>query len=341
MAGLLEGNDYGLIGGVAEGFKEGIRAYQNQKTIQKDYAIQKQKLDLEQQNRDELKRYHDEQTNLGLIKEGYKRTDSGVEYDPESRAAKQTAISESRAEAFQRAMLSKEQAAEYDRILNERKMNMLEGKSQADIDAKNRDLDIKEKGLALKPGKKSGGSQGGKTLSASSASEAGEADFAINALNDVQAIVDSNKSAFGPISGRAGSVLGLIGIGSTAKKANTISADFKTKAQIIGTYLEGGKLAEGDINRYRDMLPQISDDPDVIAYKIQNLQKLINDKKNAKLKALESAGYNVSNFKRSGSITPKGLIGAQKTSPEVGNVEDGFKFIGGDPGNPKSWEKVK
>lgn len=57
MAGLLD--DYGLIGGIAEGFKEGIRAYQDQKKIQRDLEVQKQKLAFEENERkktDEFRR---------------------------------------------------------------------------------------------------------------------------------------------------------------------------------------------------------------------------------------------------------------------------------------------
>jgi len=40
--------------------------------------------------------------------------------------------------------------------------------------------------------------------------------------------------------------------------------------------------------------------------------------------------------------TPPGMGGAAKSEgPAVGTVEDGYRFKGGDPADPKNWEKVK
>ena len=71
MAGFLDNqSDLGLLGGVAEGFKQGMMAYQDQKKIQQGYAVQKQKLDLEQAERETTKKFHDDQLGQAGAKQG-------------------------------------------------------------------------------------------------------------------------------------------------------------------------------------------------------------------------------------------------------------------------------
>lgn len=78
MAGFLNDQaDLGLLGGVAEGFKQGMMAYQDAKKRQQDLALQKAKLDLEDQNRAEQKRYHDQQIESGYTTKGFIRDSSG------------------------------------------------------------------------------------------------------------------------------------------------------------------------------------------------------------------------------------------------------------------------
>lgn len=37
----------------------------------------------------------------------------------------------------------------------------------------------------------------------------------------------------------------------------------------------------------------------------------------------------------------KRLEGASAKGPDVGDIEDGHRFIGGDPSDPNNWEEVK
>lgn len=97
MAGFLDNqSDLGLLGGVAEGFKQGMVAYQDAKKRQQDLALQKQKLDLESADRKEQQDWHKQQTEIDLASKGLLRTDKGLIENPESsvvkeRAAKATA----------------------------------------------------------------------------------------------------------------------------------------------------------------------------------------------------------------------------------------------------------
>jgi hypothetical protein len=38
---------------------------------------------------------------------------------------------------------------------------------------------------------------------------------------------------------------------------------------------------------------------------------------------------------------PTAAAAATTTSPKVGAIDDGYRFKGGDPKNPKNWEKVR
>jgi hypothetical protein len=42
-----------------------------------------------------------------------------------------------------------------------------------------------------------------------------------------------------------------------------------------------------------------------------------------------------------GTIQGKRAATAKKPAPKVGTIKDGYKFIGGEPSNPKNWEKIK
>ena len=44
---------------------------------------------------------------------------------------------------------------------------------------------------------------------------------------------------------------------------------------------------------------------------------------------------------RDGATVPQGAnVSTPNAPPAVGTVKQGYKFKGGDPGNPQSWEKV-
>lgn len=84
----------------------------------------------------------------------------------------------------------------------------------------------------------------------------------------------------------------------------TISANqkFGIAAQVVGKFLEWGKLAEWDIKRYKALLPDVSDTPAVAKNKLAEAKKLIVENYNWQLDSAARAGYNLSNYKY---ITPK------------------------------------
>jgi hypothetical protein len=88
-------------------------------------------------------------------------------------------------------------------------------------------------------------------------------------------------------------------MGDTGKQFKTYDAQLKANAQIIGKYLEGGKLTDSDIERYKDILPNHNDSPDIAEKKAVVLQNLIAQKQNAEGAALQQAGYNTGNLQLS------------------------------------------
>lgn len=67
---------------------------------------------------------------------------------------------------------------------------------------------------------------------------------------------------------------------------------------------------------------------------MESLKKIVDYSQQAKDRMLNA--YNMK-YKEGGNSQP---AQAKKSGPKAGDVEDGYRFKGGDPSNPKSWEKV-
>jgi hypothetical protein len=115
--------------------------------------------------------------------------------------------------------------------------------------------------------------------------------------------VTDNPDSFGPSVGLLQKGAAWAGVGETGRNASTINAALKQRAQIIGKYLEGGKMTDSDIVRYQQSLPQFGDSPEVAQNKIQGLQRLVAQKQEAEKRALGEAGYDVAGL--SGSDMPE------------------------------------
>ena len=138
----------------------------------------------------------------------------------------------------------------------------------------------------------------GKTLPASQAEAAGTAQAASQALDDITGIIEKNNDIIGPMSGRVSQLAALGQFGERGKQAANIKGAIDQRAQIIGKYLEGGKLTDQDIVRYRQQLPQITDTPEVAQAKINSLRRLLANKQQAELSALQGAGYATGGIQR-------------------------------------------
>lgn len=93
-------------------------------------------------------------------------------------------------------------------------------------------------------------------------------------------------------------VTDITGVGTEAKQKQAVIDRVK---QVIGKTLEGGVLRKEDEVKYEKILPTIYDPPAVVKTKLDGLEKAIRQKKDIFVDSLQDAGYNVDNFKASGS----------------------------------------
>lgn len=114
-------------------------------------------------------------------------------------------------------------------------------------------------------------------------------------LQPLYDLIDNQSKLFGPIAGRTG------GLNPLNTEAQTARAQLKTAAQLVGGYLEGGKLTDQDVPKYEAMLPQLSDTPTVAKNKLNAINNLIDQKQKQYLQDFASAGYNVSGFMNGGN----------------------------------------
>lgn len=107
-------------------------------------------------------------------------------------------------------------------------------------------------------------------------------------LNDINGTIEDNDDQFGPVMGRAYSM------SPYNEKSNTIDAQLRTAAKVMGRYLENGKLTDNDEIKYKKMLPEISDTREVALNKLKMAQRLVKRKYLSEIKALSDSGYDTS-----------------------------------------------
>lgn len=127
---------------------------------------------------------------------------------------------------------------------------------------------------------------------------------ALDQLKDIKQVIETNQDSFGPIAGRLGAM------NPYNKTSQNINAMVSLAAQNIGKSLEGGKMTDQDIERYKKMLPSMSDTPDVAVAKLEQVERLVNQRKNSELSTLGKAGYNVTAMTM-GDVPQTGLLQAR------------------------------
>ena len=110
---------------------------------------------------------------------------------------------------------------------------------------------------------------------------------------------------------------------SNTREANQ---QFGIAAQVVGKFLEGGKLAEGDIARYRKLLPDINDTREVAQRKLDNVKDLMFNNYNGLLDTQARAGFDVSGFEympsRDETFTQS--LWREGTQPIYSNNDDAY-----------------
>jgi hypothetical protein len=164
---------------------------------------------------------------------------------------------------------------------------LAEMETTAADEAMQRAFQEKMYGLQLMKAK---GGRGGGQLKPTEVAKFNEGNNAPLVLKDLHGLIDSNADIFGPIAGR------IAGNNPWNEQSKTIDAQLRQAAQVVGSYLEGGKLMKDDEVKYRNMLPNLSDSPEVAKNKLTLVERLIAQRQNSNLDALRGSGYDVSSI---------------------------------------------
>lgn len=282
--------DYGLMSGLAKGLQAGFESYRETKKMNQEAEAKKAMAQLQEK-----------QYRAGLI-------EKGLLEDPNSETGFSLSPDEQRKRAIDQAVKigdvqAKGLSPEYDDKGLIKKFNPDPNSKAAQDKANDRtykNLQIKKLGQEISQGNK---------VPAGEAAILGSANAAMSALSDTGKLYDTNSDITGPGQGLISRAAGLFQVGDTGKKAASFDAIKQQHAQVIGTYLENGKLTDNDFAKYQKMLPNLTDSPEVKDAKIQGLQRLIAEKQAKQKAALEQANYNVGDIETSKIPEAVGRLG--------------------------------
>jgi len=137
--------------------------------------------------------------------------------------------------------------------------------------------------------------KGGKVVPATQAGALGDFDSAISLMGEVGTILKTQGDLFGPVKGTIGTA------NPYAVESQKVDSDLRRAAQIVGKAMEGGVLRKEDEIKYRRMLPNLSDKPEVAEYKMKQVKAMLERNRSQRVLALESAGYNPETDRISGA----------------------------------------
>jgi hypothetical protein len=114
----------------------------------------------------------------------------------------------------------------------------------------------------------------------------------------------------------------------------TIKAQPTTIFKMNGVTYIGGVVAED--GGFRDVyVPYDKNNKGILGV---NKEKLVAKFDKIGFKTIEEEAAS----KKTEGVKPAAAKAApKKAAPKVGTIKDGYKFIGGEPSNPKNWEKIK
>jgi hypothetical protein len=155
---------------------------------------------------------------------------------------------------------------------------------------------------------------GGKPLPSSDVLKLTEGDQMPGLMAGLESDIKENSDVMGPFVGRMGK------LNPYDTKSQVFNSKMATAAQIVGKYMEGGVLRAEDVPKYRAMLPQITDTPEVAEAKRQQVQAMLERKKSGDVKGLIGAGYKAQSFNRAAPVSaPKAVTPpVTKSAPAPG-----------------------
>lgn len=112
-------------------------------------------------------------------------------------------------------------------------------------------------------------------------------------LADLNTSIEQNETLFGRGAGRVAGAMTKV---YPLDVVDTLEAQISNVRQTVGKLKEGGVLRAEDEVKYRKMLPELTDSPEVAKNKIKLVLREMNQKYLNTVGALQSAGYDVSPF---------------------------------------------
>lgn len=106
-------------------------------------------------------------------------------------------------------------------------------------------------------------------MSGTQVKELSDLQDSINLMGSLNSFIEQNKGNMGPVKGQLGAA------NPYDTGAQAFNSQMTAVAQIVGKALEGGVLRAEDVKKYRAILPNINDTPEVAKQKIQQVQQLI------------------------------------------------------------------
>jgi len=132
-------------------------------------------------------------------------------------------------------------------------------------------------------------------------------------LTELEDLINNNEKLFGP-------VRGVWESNNPLAEGATVQDNFKRATQIIGSYLEGGVLRAEDEIKYRKMLPQLTDTPEVARDKLEGIRELLTAKHNSYINAYRDSGFDVGAYVKPKENPPAGSIWVQDREGNVGSI---------------------
>jgi hypothetical protein len=189
----------------------------------------------------------------------------------------------------------------------------------------------------------------GAAMSATAQKELFEADDTIAATKNVISALDramelSPKAFEGATAGMRAGALGYVP-GKFEGEDATVELDNIVRSQAVEQLkaIFGGMPTEGERKILMELQGSVNlknQQRQAIYQRAKELAQRRLDVNQQKAKQLREGTY-FSEQGGTGTSQPSIPSGALKGGPMLGTVEDGYKYKGGDPANPKNWEKVK
>lgn len=190
---------------------------------------------------------------------------------------------------------------------------------------------VRVKESDIKPGDKPASTrEQGRPVTSADAGRFAELQTSLDDISTLTRVLgaDATSSQVGPDGKKTGLSSGVgaglwnavseyAGWGESAKERQAVIDRVR---QVIGKALEGGVLRKEDEEKYKKILPTISDPPALAKSKLEGLQMAIQQRLGREIDAREDAGYDVTRF-RSRQDAPPGPPKKLRYNPATGRAE--------------------